>query len=79
MEFREHVVDVPTRSTARIIIAGMRPIDCTATEISEQGATLKVVSVLGIPETFDLLIGTRRHECKVIQKTSNKLRVLFRY
>ena len=57
----------------------MRPIDCTATEILEQGVTLKVASVFGIPETFDLVIGdeTKRHQCKVIQKTANKLRVAF--
>lgn len=77
MEVREHAVEIPSQSSAWVIVPGFPPISCTATEISEQAATLKVVSVLGIPDMFDLCIGTRRRRCKVIQKTANKLRVLF--
>ena len=77
MEFREDVLGAPIQSIVRMIVPGFPPFSCLATEISEQGATLRVRSVLGIPQAFDIVIGTKRHECKVIQKAANKLRVSF--
>lgn len=78
MEFRNDGVDVSTRSTAWMIIPGFpQHFSCTATAISEQGATLKVFGVLGIPDKFELVIGKKRHNCKVIQKINNNLRVSF--
>jgi len=78
MERLQHA-DFPARLAARIVIPGFPPIACAATEISEQGATLKVASLLGIPESFELVITgkPRRHQCKVTLRAPNKVRVLF--
>jgi|GEM_PF-3581159 len=77
MELREDAISAPSPAPATMIVRGVIPISCTATDISEQGATLRVASVFGIPEVFDLVIGEKRQQCKVIGKTSNKLMVLF--
>jgi hypothetical protein len=56
MELRNDGVDVSTRSSAWMIIPGFpQHFSCTATEVSEQGATLKVFGVLGIPDKFELV------------------------
>jgi hypothetical protein len=57
MELREDVVNVPTPTPATMIVRGVTSISCTATEISKEGAALRVASVFGIPEVFDLVIG----------------------
>jgi hypothetical protein len=48
--------------------------------ISEQGACLQVVSPVGVPEIFDLLIGygstTKRH-CQVMWRSRNRIGVAF--
>ena len=78
MELRNDGVDVSTRSSAWMIIPGFREhFSCIATEVSEQGATLKVIGILGIPDKFELVIGTKRYDCKVIQKVEHNLRVSF--
>jgi len=77
MELREDVVSVPSPAPATVIVRGVIPISCTATDISEQGATLRVASVFGVSDVFDLVIGEKRQQCRVIGKTANKLTVLF--
>ena len=77
MELREDAVSAPSPTPATMIVRGVIPISCTATDISEQGATIRVAHVFGIPEVFDLVIGEKRQQCKVVGKTSNKLTVLF--
>ena len=77
MELREDVANVPSPVPATMIVRGGIPISCTASDISEQGATLSVASVFGVPDVFDLVIGEKRQQCKVTGKTSNKLTVLF--
>jgi hypothetical protein len=72
----EHLA-VSTRPAAQIIVAGMKPISCTVAEISEQSATLRVASVFGIPEKFDVSIGAKHHQCRTIEKGTNKLKVVF--
>jgi hypothetical protein len=47
----------PTHATGKIILPDMRSVSCTILDISDKGAALKVSSVLGIPDTFDILIG----------------------
>jgi len=71
MELREQV-DVLPRLAAKIFVYGISPIACTATEISEKGATLIVVGQLGIPDTFELSIAgaEKRHRCVVANKGS---------
>ncbi len=67
------------RLAAKINVAGFPPMGCTATEISESGATLVVVSQLGIPESFELTIAgeVRPHRCVVVRKAPYKIRVRF--
>ena len=77
MELREDVANVPSPVPATMIVRGVIPISCTASDISEQGATLSVASVFGVPDVFDLVIGEKRQQCKVVGKTLNKLTVLF--
>ena len=77
MELREDVANVPSPVPATMIVRGVIPISCTATDISEQGATLRVASVFGVSDVFDLVIGEKRQQCRVIGKTANKLTVLF--
>ncbi len=78
MELREHVTDVAPQSPATIIVPGQLKISCKVTDISEQDATLRVASVFGIPDRFDLMIGEKRYECKLLQKANNRLKVSFR-
>ena len=77
MELREDAVSAPSPEPATMIVRGVIPISCTATDISEQGATLRVASVFGVSDVFDLVIGEKRQQCRVIGKTANKLTVLF--
>jgi hypothetical protein len=77
MELRQQV-DVLPPLAAKIFVYGISPIACTATEISEKGATLIVVSQLGIPDTFELAIAgaEKRHRCVVAKKAPHKIRIL---
>ncbi len=71
--------DRPNRLSADIMIVGYPPINCIATDISDLGATLRVNSLLGIPERFELRAAGSQSalKCKVVQKASNTLRVTF--
>jgi hypothetical protein len=52
-------------------------IDCVVREMSAKGARLMVVSVLGIPESFDLQVGDDRRAARVVWKSVNSLGVEF--
>jgi hypothetical protein len=69
-----------TLKGARIVFnAGRSTIDCTVRNLSAKGAKLQVSSVVGIPETFDLLLdGHSRQPCRVIWRTLKELGVAFR-
>lgn len=77
MDIREQ--DLSPRLAGKICVYGFSPIACTATEISESGATLVVVSQLGIPESFELAIAgdATRRRCVVVKKAPHKIRVRF--
>jgi hypothetical protein len=73
----------PRRSTlkgARIVFNGGRStIDCTVRNLSSKGAKLQVASVVGIPETFDLVLqGSARQPCRVKWRTLKEVGVEFR-
>jgi hypothetical protein len=72
--------ELSPRLAAKIQVSGFPPIACTATEISETGATLVVVSQLGIPKSFELTMAgeVRPHRCVVVRKAPYKIRVAFR-
>jgi hypothetical protein len=73
----------PRRTTlkgARIVFnAGRSTIDCTVRNLSSKGAKLIVTSVVGIPDTFDLLVdGHGLQPCRVAWRTLRELGVEFR-
>ncbi|MDB5561092.1 MAG: PilZ [Hyphomicrobiales bacterium] len=53
-------------------------IDCTVRNLSESGALLVVISIVGVPDAFDLQVsdGTR-HSCRVVRRTPTQLGVEF--
>ncbi len=58
---------------------GQSVIDCTVRGLSEQGASLDVISSAGVPETFKLLIradGLARR-CSIIAKMNKRIEVAF--
>ncbi len=65
---------------AQIIFnGGASAIDCTLSDISLTGARLKVVTPVGVPDRFTLLILADgvRHECRVAWKRANDIGVSF--
>jgi hypothetical protein len=59
--------------------AGRSTIDCTVRNLSSTGAKLLVSSVVGIPETFDLMLDDHsRQPCRVAWRTLKELGVEFR-
>ena len=74
--------NTPRRTTlkgGRIVFnAGRSTINCTVRNLSPKGAKLQVSSVVGIPETFDLLLdGHARQPCRVAWRTLKELGVEF--
>ena len=64
---------VPRRTTlkgGRIAFnAGRSTVDCTVRNLSSKGAKLLVNSVVGIPETFDLVLGDHsKQPCRVTRR-----------
>ena len=80
--------DIENRSTQRrttlkgghiVFNAGRSTIDCQVRNMSAKGAKLRVSSVVGIPETFDLLLdGHSKQPCRVAWRTLKELGVSFR-
>jgi hypothetical protein len=59
--------------------AGRSTIDCTVRNLSSKGAKLQVASVVGVPDTFDLMLqGHARQPCRVVWRTLKELGVEFR-
>jgi hypothetical protein len=59
--------------------AGRSTIDATVRNLSSRGAKLQVTSVVGIPDTFDLVLDNDgRHPCRVVWRTLKELGVEFR-
>lgn len=58
--------------------AGRSTIDCTVRNLSRNGAKLVVASVVGIPDSFDLLLpNTHRQPCHVVWRKAKELGVEF--
>ena len=68
-----------TLKGGRIVFnAGRSTIDATVRNLSPKGAKLQVSSVVGIPDTFDLLLGGHsRQPCRVVWRTLKELGVEF--
>ena len=56
-------------------------IDCTVRNLSETGAALEVVSPLGIPDQFNLVLtgDHSRFSCRVVWRTESRTGVTFGY
>ena len=69
-----------TLKGARIVINdGFSTFACTVRNLSGTGARLKVASIIGIPERFDLAFDDgQRFSCEVAWKTETELGVHFR-
>ena len=54
-------------------------VSCTVRNLSDKGACLEVASPLGLPVSFDLMIGGDRHmhHCKVVWQTVHRIGVQF--
>jgi hypothetical protein len=68
-----------TLKGARIAFnSGRSTVTCTLRNLSAHGARLQVESVVGIPPTFDLIIGENRpRPCRVVWRTLKELGVAF--
>lgn len=67
-----------TLKGARIVFnAGRSTIDCTVRNLSATGAKLDVTSVVGIPNSFDLLVGEQPRPCRVVWRSLKQLGVEF--
>jgi len=74
--------DIQRRTTLKagkiVFNAGRSTIDCTVRNLSAKGAKLQVSSVVGIPDTFDLLVaGSARQPCRIIWRRLKEIGVEF--
>jgi two-component system cell cycle response regulator len=74
---------VPRRTTlkgGKIALNNRSTIDCTVRNLSRNGAKLVVASVLGIPDSFDLMLAdTVRQPVRVIWRKAKELGVEFEH
>lgn len=63
----------------RIVINdGFSTFQCTVRNLSDTGARLKVVSIVGIPDTFQLVMDDgRKFACRAVWKTEFEIGVQF--
>ena len=63
----------------RIVINdGFSTFQCTVRNLSKTGARLKVVSIIGIPDAFQLVMDDgRKFDCKAVWKTETEIGVQF--
>lgn len=69
-----------TLKTGKIVFnAGRSTIDCTVRNLSSTGAKLQVNSVVGIPDTFDLMLdGHSKQPCRIKWRRLKEIGVEFR-
>lgn len=61
-----------------VIKDGFSTFSCTVRNLSETGALLKVSSVVGIPDTFKLVMDDgARFDCTVVRRSAAELGVKF--
>jgi len=68
-----------TLKGARIVVNdGFSTFQCTVRNLSESGAQLRVASIIGIPDAFELVLDDKRSfACKVIWRRETELGVSF--
>jgi hypothetical protein len=54
-------------------------IDCTVRNVSETGAALDVISPIGIPDRFTLVLAAERlsHSCHIVWRKERRIGVTF--
>jgi hypothetical protein len=63
---------------AFIVITEKQPkIECTVRNISDTGCAVQVLTTIGIPQKFDLIVGDVRRHCHVQWKAGTKIGVKF--
>jgi hypothetical protein len=82
MEMQTEHRDTERRKTLKgghiVFNAGRSTIDCTVRNLSARGAKLQVTSVVGIPDTFDLILAAHsKQPCRVKWRTLKELGVEF--
>jgi hypothetical protein len=79
MQERRKVPRLPALKAGRIVFNKRSSvIDCTVRNLSPRGALLRVGGPLGIPEKFDLELGSSgTHPCRVIWRNARLLGVSF--
>ena len=78
MENRRRQERHRTLKSGKIIFNGNASIvDCTVRNVSESGACVLVQSVVGIPESFVLLIDDIKRSCSVKWRSANRMSVSF--
>jgi hypothetical protein len=60
-----------------IALTGGGAIDCTVRNISETGAAFEVISPIGIPDQFALLMEAKTLQCQVVRRTPGRIGVRF--
>lgn len=57
---------------------GHSTIACMVRNLSDRGALLKVDTIVGIPEAFDLVLDDgRRFSCQAVRRTATEIGVAF--
>jgi hypothetical protein len=78
MENRRRQERHRTLKSGKIIFNGNASIvDCTVRNLSEGGACVLVQSVVGIPESFVLLMDDIKRSCNVKRRSANRMSVSF--
>jgi hypothetical protein len=67
-----------TLKGGRIVFDDKRSvIDCTVVNMSDKGASLRLPSILGVPDTFELHVGGEVHAAWVVWKSDGSLGVMW--
>jgi zona occludens toxin (predicted ATPase) len=68
-----------TLKGARIVVNdGFSTFQCTVRNLSEAGAKLKVASIIGIPDRFELALDDgQRFKCEVVWKSETEIGIRF--
>jgi uncharacterized OB-fold protein len=78
LEERRHSTRRRTFKAGRIVFDDKRSvISCTVVNMSENGANMRLPSVLGVADTFELHVGDEVHAAWVVWKTDGTLGVMW--
>ena len=78
-EERRAVIRHRTLKGGRIVTnGGYSTLQCTVRNLSDEGARLRIASVIGIPDVFDLLLDDgQKFACRSVWKTETEMGVTF--